>query len=113
MILLPATDALRIGNCLRAEVTAVRMNGRNVSFSPDCFSKSARSFARMRATRVRSTSKNEVTCALVCRESDMCSAVSARMRDIGSTYSNGRLYMNLLDGNTVAIDAATGTEAWR
>jgi PQQ-dependent dehydrogenase (methanol/ethanol family) len=31
----------------------------------------------------------------------------------GATYSNGRLFMNLLDGNTVAIDAATGEEAWR
>jgi PQQ-dependent dehydrogenase (methanol/ethanol family) len=31
----------------------------------------------------------------------------------GATYSNGRLFMNLLDGNTVAIDAATGQEVWR
>jgi PQQ-dependent dehydrogenase (methanol/ethanol family) len=31
----------------------------------------------------------------------------------GATYSNGRLFMNLLDGNTVAIDAATGREVWR
>ena len=31
----------------------------------------------------------------------------------GATYANGRLFMNLLDGNTVAIDAATGKEAWR
>src|SRR5580765_6839294 len=41
----------------------------------------------MRATRVKSTSKNDVTCAFVRRESAMCSAVSVRMRDMGSTTS--------------------------
>jgi PQQ-dependent dehydrogenase (methanol/ethanol family) len=31
----------------------------------------------------------------------------------GAVYSNGRLFLNLLDGNTVAVDAATGEEIWR
>jgi PQQ-dependent dehydrogenase (methanol/ethanol family) len=31
----------------------------------------------------------------------------------GIFYANGRLFENLLDGNTVAIDAATGKEIWR
>lgn len=31
----------------------------------------------------------------------------------GAVYSNGRLFMNLLDGHTVAIDAASGKEVWR
>jgi PQQ-dependent dehydrogenase (methanol/ethanol family) len=31
----------------------------------------------------------------------------------GAFYSNGRLFMNLLDGHTVAIDAETGKEIWR
>jgi PQQ-dependent dehydrogenase (methanol/ethanol family) len=31
----------------------------------------------------------------------------------GAFYSNGRLFMNLLDGNTVAIDAESGKEIWR
>src|SRR3954471_13340867 len=31
----------------------------------------------------------------------------------GAFYWNGRLFMNLLDGNTVAIDANSGKEVWR
>jgi len=31
----------------------------------------------------------------------------------GAFYSNGRLFMNLLDGNTVAVDAESGNEIWR
>jgi|KBSMisStandDraft_5_1062788.scaffolds.fasta_scaffold08802_3 PQQ-dependent dehydrogenase (methanol/ethanol family) len=31
----------------------------------------------------------------------------------GASYWNGRLYLNLLDGNTVAVDAETGAEVWR
>ncbi len=31
----------------------------------------------------------------------------------GITYDNGRLFTNLLDGNTVALDANTGKELWR
>ena len=31
----------------------------------------------------------------------------------GAFYSNGRLFVNLLDNHTVAIDAATGKEIWR
>jgi PQQ-dependent dehydrogenase (methanol/ethanol family) len=31
----------------------------------------------------------------------------------GAFYSNGRLFLNLLDNHTVAIDAATGQEVWR
>jgi PQQ-dependent dehydrogenase (methanol/ethanol family) len=31
----------------------------------------------------------------------------------GAVYAGGRLYMNILDGHTVAIDAATGKEIWR
>jgi len=31
----------------------------------------------------------------------------------GATYSDGKLYFNTLDGSTVAVDAATGKEAWR
>jgi PQQ-dependent dehydrogenase (methanol/ethanol family) len=31
----------------------------------------------------------------------------------GASYWDGRIYMNLLDGNTVAVDAHTGKEVWR
>jgi len=31
----------------------------------------------------------------------------------GATYSNGRVFFNTLDGQTVAVDAATGAEIWR
>jgi lanthanide-dependent methanol dehydrogenase len=31
----------------------------------------------------------------------------------GAVYSGGRLFLNLLDGHTVAVDAATGKEVWR
>jgi len=31
----------------------------------------------------------------------------------GASYWNGRLFLNLLDGNTVAVDAASGKEIWR
>ena len=31
----------------------------------------------------------------------------------GAAYADGTLYYNLLDGHTVAIDAATGVERWR
>jgi lanthanide-dependent methanol dehydrogenase len=31
----------------------------------------------------------------------------------GASYWNGRLFLNLLDGNTVAVDAETGKEVWR
>jgi PQQ-dependent dehydrogenase (methanol/ethanol family) len=31
----------------------------------------------------------------------------------GAAYSDGTLYYNLLDGHTVAVDAATGAEKWR
>jgi PQQ-dependent dehydrogenase (methanol/ethanol family) len=31
----------------------------------------------------------------------------------GAFYDNGRLFLNLLDGNTVAVDADSGKEIWR
>jgi PQQ-dependent dehydrogenase (methanol/ethanol family) len=31
----------------------------------------------------------------------------------GATYSNGRLFYNTLDGNTVAVDAKTGQQVWK
>jgi PQQ-dependent dehydrogenase (methanol/ethanol family) len=31
----------------------------------------------------------------------------------GASYWNGKIFLNLLDGNTVAVDADTGKEAWR
>ena len=31
----------------------------------------------------------------------------------GATYADGKIVYNLLDGHTVAVDAATGTELWR
>ena len=31
----------------------------------------------------------------------------------GAFYWNGRIFLNLLDGNTVAVDAASGKEVWR
>jgi PQQ-dependent dehydrogenase (methanol/ethanol family) len=31
----------------------------------------------------------------------------------GAFYSEGKLFLNLLDGHTVAVDAATGQELWR
>jgi PQQ-dependent dehydrogenase (methanol/ethanol family) len=31
----------------------------------------------------------------------------------GPSYSNGRIFFNTLDGQTIALDAATGKEAWR
>ena len=31
----------------------------------------------------------------------------------GAAYADGKIFYNLLDGHTVAVDAATGTELWR
>src|SRR5438046_2837852 len=31
----------------------------------------------------------------------------------GATFADGKIVYNLLDGHTVAVDAATGTELWR
>ncbi len=31
----------------------------------------------------------------------------------GAVYSDGKLYFNTLDGNTIAVDAASGKEVWR
>ena len=31
----------------------------------------------------------------------------------GASYADGRLFLNLLDGNTVAVDAGSGKEVWR
>ena len=31
----------------------------------------------------------------------------------GAAYSNGRIYFNTLDNNTIAVDAETGKELWR
>jgi glucose dehydrogenase len=31
----------------------------------------------------------------------------------GVAYSNGRIFMNTLDGNTIAVDANTGKELWK
>jgi len=31
----------------------------------------------------------------------------------GAAYSDGKIFYNLLDGHTVAVDAATGTQIWR
>jgi len=31
----------------------------------------------------------------------------------GPTFFNGKIYYNTLDGNTVAVDAETGREAWK
>src|ERR1700693_204255 len=31
----------------------------------------------------------------------------------GAAYADGKIFYNLLDGHTVAIDAATGTQVWR
>ena len=31
----------------------------------------------------------------------------------GASFANGRIVYNLLDGHTVAVDAATGTELWK
>ncbi len=31
----------------------------------------------------------------------------------GASYADGKIVYNLLDGHTVAVDAATGTELWR
>src|SRR3982751_1762919 len=45
---------------------------------------------RIRPTRVRSISKNEVTWAAERRAATMCSLVSARIFDIGSTRSPGQ-----------------------
>ena len=46
------------------------MNGMYVSFSPVAARTRRASSARIRAMRVKSTSKNELTCAEVCRDSD-------------------------------------------
>ena len=31
----------------------------------------------------------------------------------GAVYSNGKVFINTLDGNTVGVDAATGKELWK
>ena len=36
-----------------------------------------------------------------------------RRGEPGAFYANGRLFYNLLDGHTVALDAATGKEIWK
>ena len=44
------------------------------------------------------------------------SAVGVACCDVvnrGAAYADGTLYYNLLDGHTVAVDAATGAEKWR
>jgi PQQ-dependent dehydrogenase (methanol/ethanol family) len=46
---------------------------------------------------------NEAAVGIAC-----CDAVNR-----GPTYADGRLYVNLLDAYTVALDAATGRELWR
>src|SRR2546423_5067861 len=89
MTLVPATDEFMTGNACNPCVTALMMKGMYVSFCPVAASNSARFFARIRATRVKSISMNDVTCADVCRDATMCSLMSARIFDIGSTTSPG------------------------
>ena len=31
----------------------------------------------------------------------------------GAAYADGKIFYNLLDGHTIAVDAATGTQVWR
>ena len=31
----------------------------------------------------------------------------------GAAYADGRIFYNLLDGHTIAVDAATGNQVWR
>ena len=61
MTFVPATDEFMIGNACSPSVTALMMNGMYVSFCPVAASNSARFLARMRATRVKSISMNDVT----------------------------------------------------
>src|SRR2546423_14703325 len=89
MTFVSATDEFMMGKACRPCVTALMINGMYVSFWPVAASNSARFFARMRATRVKSISMNDVTCADVCRDATMCSLMSARIFDIGSTTSPG------------------------
>ena len=102
MISPPLTAALRIGWRLSVITTAWMMNGRYVSFCPVCASKSARSAERTRATRVRSNSKNVVTCVATRIAIPMCSDVRRRSFDIGSTRS---------PGHAVAVETASGAGA--
>src|SRR5580704_6201 len=90
MTSVPATEAFTAGNWRRASTVALMMNGMYERRWPEAASNSARFLARMRATRVRSTSKTDVTCADVRRDSTMWSLISARIFDIGSTTSPGQ-----------------------
>src|SRR5450830_602457 len=89
MMSVPFTAAFMIGWRLSVATTAWMMKGRNVSFCPVAASNSARVRARTRATRVRSISKNVVTCAATRMAMAMCSDVRRRIFDIGSTTSPG------------------------
>ena len=79
------------GTACRPSTTALMMNGRYVSFCPVCcLELGAHASARMRATRVKSTSKNERDVRRRCAATaTMCSLMSARIFDIGSTRSPG------------------------
>ena len=77
------------------------MNGRNVSFCPVFASNSARALARRRAMRVRSISKNDVTCAAVRRAATMWSLV--RRTDL--RHRLDEVARPRFRGRTVLLDA--------
>ena len=72
MMLLPATAAFSTGNCFSAVDDRLDDERQVGELLPGLRLELRRAAcARMRATRVRSISKNDVTCALVWRDATM------------------------------------------
>src|SRR5215472_647267 len=89
MVFSPDTAALTIGCLRRFSATALAMNARNVRLTPRSWY-DALALARSCATRVKSTSKNDATCADTRFDRIMWSAVILRIFDHGSTRSPGQ-----------------------
>src|SRR5215472_17408339 len=88
MVFSPDTAALTTGCFRRFSATALAMNARNVRLTPRSWY-DALAFARNCATRVKSTSKNDATCAETFFDMIIWSAVILRILDHGSTRSPG------------------------
>src|SRR5689334_18507780 len=83
-MLSPTTDEFMIGFTRMPCNIALAMKGRNVSFTPLRASHALRFLSRKRAMRVISTLKIEWTCALVCLDSTIRSAIFLRIGVMGT-----------------------------
>src|SRR5579875_714299 len=118
-MLVPSMDAFRIGYWRSAAAAARTTNGKYVRPNPYCAWNCAFTRSRILATRVISTLCTVVTCAEVCLENTMCSAIFCRMLLIGSMRLAGASPGNTGRGtSTVCGIVATacacgGGAAWR